>query len=250
MFFYPNADSEARVSRRPPVRDGRSRTRSAMGILTATTGEIMQPPHSVTKLDPRRIPEAAEVFVDAFQEDPWARHLFRGGDPTFDRDVRNLYRALLEVRQTKGEPVLAVETDGRIVGVATIERTDTVTTLLDGASSWAALRATAALFAGAGPRAARRLMAYEHAVNGARPSEPHCYLHGLAVVRRSQGSGVGRALLDAVHEIVESDPSGIGIALDTDTPENVSLYRYFGYETTAVVDAGGFTMTCMLRRHG
>jgi ribosomal protein S18 acetylase RimI-like enzyme len=204
---------------------------------------------TIFNVDRERIPEAAEVFVDAFQEDPWARHLFRGSPGGFDRCVRSLYRALLEVRLAKGEPILGAESDGEIVGVATLEETDTVTTLRDGASSWASLRATTALFVGAGPASLRRLTAYASAVNGERPTEPHCYLHGLAVARRAQGLGCGRALLDAVHEIVESGPSCIGIALDTDTRENISLYRHFGYVTTAVVDAGGFPMTCMLRRN-
>jgi ribosomal protein S18 acetylase RimI-like enzyme len=202
----------------------------------------------VVDVDTERMAEAAEVFVDAFQDDPWARHLFRGSDPSFDRSVRNLYRALLEVRSVADEPVLGVEVDGALVGVATIEPPDHVTGLLDSARSPSSLRAMTALFTRAGPAAIRRLMAYSSAVSGQRPGEPHYYLHGLAVLRRAQGRGHARLLLDATHEIVEADPSAVGIALDTDTPENVSLYRHFGYETTAVVDAGGFTMSCMLRR--
>jgi GNAT superfamily N-acetyltransferase len=203
----------------------------------------------VVRLDEGRCEEAVAVFVDAFDDDPWAHYLFRGDQRAFRRDVGNLYRALVKVRLAQEEPVLGVEIGGRLVGAATLEEPGRPSSFADGFQTLECARATLGLVVQAGLAATRRLVAYGSAVTAGRSPEPQFYLLGLAVVRSEQGNGFGGMLLDAVHAIVEARSDVVGIGLDTDTPENVSLYQHFGYETTAVVDVGGLAMSCMFRRN-
>ena len=60
--------------------------------------------------------------------------------------------------------------------------------------------------------------------------DSHYHLNMIGVSRSHNGSGLGRLLLDAVHELSRDEPNSIGVSLTTEDPANVSLYEYFGYE--------------------
>jgi ribosomal protein S18 acetylase RimI-like enzyme len=202
---------------------------------------------TIVRLDAGRADEAVAVFVDAFSDDSWARHMFRGNERSFRRDAGNLFRALVMVRLAKREPVIGLQIGGTLIGVATVEEPGPPTTLADGLRSVECARALLALAVGARVAGMRRIAAYGDSVAAHRPSGRHFYLLGIAVLRSHQGRGFGSRLLNEVHAIVESAPHATGIGLDTDTPSNVALYRHFGYQATALIDAGGIAMTCMFR---
>ena len=52
----------------------------------------------------------------------------------------------------------------------------------------------------------------------------------LGVRRSHAGRGLGRTLLDRVHEMSRLDPSSAGVSLSTEDPRNVPLYEHCGYE--------------------
>ena len=62
-----------------------------------------------------------------------------------------------------------------------------------------------------------------------------------------QGKGYGRVLLTAVHTIVQTHSTSLGIALDAETPQNVSLSKQFGYGVVAETDLEGVPVWCMFR---
>ena len=202
---------------------------------------------AVLRIDESRCEEAVSVFVNAFQDDPWARHMFRGDKPSFERNVGNVYRALMSVRFAREEPVLGVQIGDRLVGTATLEQPGRPTSFADSFRSPRCARAAVTLLLEAGVAASKRMFAYDAAVVARKPQVPHFYLLGIAVVRAEQGNGYGGMLLDAIHSIVEAERDAEGIALDTATPEDVSLYEHFGYRTTEVADVGGIEMTFMFR---
>jgi len=56
------------------------------------------------------------------------------------------------------------------------------------------------------------------------------YHVNLVGVRRSHaGDGVGRWLLDRVHDASGEDAGSRGVSLTTDDPANVALYQHLGY---------------------
>ena len=211
------------------------------------SAEREQETATVLRLDESRCEQAVSVFVDAFDDDPWARHLFRGNQRAFERDVGNVYRALMSVRFARDEPVLGVQIGDRLVGTATLEEPGRPTSFADSFRSLQCARAAVTLLLESGVAASRRMFAYDAAVVARRPHVPHFYLLGIAVIRTEQGNGYGGMLLDAIHSIVEAEQGAAGIALDTATAEDVSLYKHFGYQTTEVADVGGIDMTFMFR---
>ena len=59
---------------------------------------------------------------------------------------------------------------------------------------------------------------------------PNTHLHMIGVRTAHQGNGLGRLLLDRVHEHSRSDPASEGVSLTTEDPRNVPLYLKMGYE--------------------
>lgn len=167
---------------------------------------------------------ATDVVGDAFRHYPVPRYVLGEDSPDTDAQMARLIRFFVLARALRREPILAVDHDGRLGGVALVSdpagppSPDELAVLRE--QTWSVL--------GAEPR--RR---YEHFGNVCKRfhvDEPHLHLNILAVRRSLHGKGLGRRLLDAVHALADESPGVQGVTLTTETPSNVELYRHFGYE--------------------
>ena len=52
----------------------------------------------------------------------------------------------------------------------------------------------------------------------------------IGVRRALAGTGLGRGLLEAVHQVAAEARESKGVSLSTEVPRNVELYRHFGYQ--------------------
>jgi len=77
------------------------------------------------------------------------------------------------------------------------------------------------------PDVLARLEAYEHAVHGSMPTEPHWYLGVLATHPDHAGKRWGRAAIAA--GAAEADRDGLPSFLETTNPANVELYGRTGF---------------------
>jgi GNAT superfamily N-acetyltransferase len=84
-----------------------------------------------------------------------------------------------------------------------------------------------------GTESARRLEAYGRLSDEHRPDDPHHFLAVLGVDPHYQGRGLGRRLLEGIQRMAAAHPSSIGVALDTENPDNLPFYQRFGYKLTA-----------------
>jgi ribosomal protein S18 acetylase RimI-like enzyme len=80
-----------------------------------------------------------------------------------------------------------------------------------------------------------------------RPPGSHFYLSILAVHPEFQGSGCGRALLEAVHARSERHPRSTGVCLETENSKNVRFYEHLGYRVTARNPLADFEITTLFR---
>ncbi|MEB3216643.1 MAG: GNAT family N-acetyltransferase [Nostocales cyanobacterium 94392] len=89
-----------------------------------------------------------------------------------------------------------------------------------------------------GEAAMMRIEAYFNLKNVNKPSSPHFYINALGVHPQSQGKGIGSALLSQIHQMSEQHSDSHGVALDTQTSNNVGYYQRFGYNvsTTAKLE--------------
>jgi ribosomal protein S18 acetylase RimI-like enzyme len=105
---------------------------------------------------------------------------------------------------------------------------------------WKAYRAVA------GSEVWERLMAYDQAVDEARPSTPYWYLGVLATHPQRQGAGLATAVMRPVLE--HADAEGIDCCLETSTDRNREFYRRRGFTEATPLHIASGPPTWWLRR--
>lgn len=88
-----------------------------------------------------------------------------------------------------------------------------------------------------GPWSARRVLRWLGSWAAHDPGERHWHLGPVAVDRPLQGRGIGSRLLESFRE--RMDAAGATSYLETDKPENVRLYRRFGFEVVGEAEVLG-----------
>lgn len=64
---------------------------------------------------------------------------------------------------------------------------------------------------------------------------------------RSQGKGLGKALLSQMHAISEQHPLSRGVGLETQTEQNIAYYERFGYRVSAIAQLNDLKTWFMFR---
>ena len=184
--------------------------------------------------------EAVDVLCEAFYDYPVMRYLAGDAGGDYDRQLRLLVGFFSVSRHLRGDIVWALKSEGRMIAVANIVCPETE-------SPPALEEARAALWAELGDTVRRRYEAFSDATAEFVVAEPHYHLSMIGVRPRHAGSGLGRRLLDALHELSANDPASSGVSLTTEDPRNVPLYEYFGYRVIGSARVGGFTSWSFFR---
>ena len=96
-----------------------------------------------------------------------------------------------------------------------------------------------------GSRPSKRLNDYFRDTRAAAPRAPHHYLAMVGVRSDRQGLGFGRRLVEDAIAQARSHARSIGLALDTENPDNVRIYARWGFvegEVVALDDLRAYTM--------
>ena len=80
-----------------------------------------------------------------------------------------------------------------------------------------------------------------------KPKQPHFYLDILGVTPKSQGQGVGKALIETLHKMSESSPQSCGVALDTENESNLEFYERLGYSVSTITNLNRLKIWSMFR---
>jgi len=183
---------------------------------------------------------AVHVLCDAFADYPVMRFVIGPAGGAYARRLRAMVEFFTAVRFDTGVVFGAFPEPGQLAGVANV----TLPAPRPMAPPTQALRET--MWRELGEEARAR---YDELGRAWRPlgvEEPNYHLNMIGVRRSVKGRGIGRRLLDAVHELSDSDPISCGTTLTTEDPANVPLYQHFGYRITgharisASVETWGF----------
>ena len=179
---------------------------------------------SVHDLAPDRADDVVAVLCDAFHDYPVMRYVIGDAADDYDVRLRELLGFFVAARVLRREPMIAVSDGDQIVAVAIMtppgqreapqeffERRERVWHML-------------------GTDAQGRYDEFGVVWQLVGVTEPNLHLNMIGVRRSHTGAGLGRILLDRVHEMSEEDSSSTGVSLTTEDVRNVPLYRYFGYE--------------------
>lgn len=185
----------------------------------------------VEQLTADRAEEAVSVLCDSFHDYPVMQYVIGEVGDVYDKRLHTLIDFFVAARFSRGEPVLGVSDSGRAVAVALV-------TLPGERESPAALiDRREAVWRELGAAARNRYEAMGESWQEFAIAEPHHHLNMIGVSRAYSGRGLGRLLLDAVHEMSRRDPYSTGVSLTTELETNVGLYLHFGYEVVGHVKA-------------
>ncbi|MCU6710709.1 GNAT family N-acetyltransferase [Paenibacillus sp. J5C_2022] len=206
----------------------------------------MNTTYRVAKLQPGDKEQFIEAFLSAFRNDPLIVHAFgheRSGDPATDRRIRAFLGFLFDKGMLLDEPLWGIYDGTTLLGGYIAEGT------ADQPSSggWAKqLRLSWRMLALARHipmQALRFLSDYSRMTRAVVPVLQHRYLTMIAVRREAQGCGLGKKLL--LHVLRTAEEVGMGVALDTENPDNVPLYEHFGFKLIKEIRVDGVTVYCM-----
>jgi len=182
----------------------------------------------VTLLRRAHLPEATELLVRAFDEDPYFRFL-APDTKTRARLVGGVMSSYLALALPRSVARVVLTDEQELRGIClwyppeaypapAHEIARVYTSVIGPALLKRHLSATTILNA----------LRMGQLLEEAQPDGPHYYLQVLGVDPRWHGRGTGSALLR--ERLAEADAAGLPAMLETTKPMNVRLYRRYGFE--------------------
>lgn len=187
------------------------------------------------------IEAAAQMLAVGMQDNPLHIRVFAGADARREGALQQLFAKLLR-RQLREGVILGAHTRSELAGVAAMVPPGSCQPTLSEQAAMLPALLRGRMLHRSGP-----ILRWLHAWSrhdAAAP--PHWHLGPAAVHRRQRGHGIGSALLGELCARLDNH-EGCGY-LETDKPENVRLYRRYGFETYAEEDVLGVRNWFMLRR--
>jgi GNAT superfamily N-acetyltransferase len=164
-----------------------------------------------------------DVLCAAFFDYPVMRFVLGPDEPDYPSALRRLIGLFVAARVLRGEPMVGLPGASGLVAAAIVSRPD-------GAPAPDAFRALAEeVWADLGAPARARYEAFVRACAQFKVDRPHLHLNMIGVRPHQQGSGLGRKLIERVHEMSRADGSSVGVTLTTEHPDNVPMYQHLGY---------------------
>ncbi len=172
------------------------------------------------------------VLCDSFRDYPVFPYVIGEAGDEYDKRLHTLIGFFVAAWFYRNEPVLAVSDAGRAVAVAIL----TPPVRREAPAELAEHRE--AVWGELGAAARERYEALDGPWQEFAVAEPHYHLNMIGVSRSHSGRGLGRVLLDAVHEMSRCDPDSTGVSLTTEVESNVGLYLHMGYDLVGHVKGG------------
>lgn len=188
------------------------------------------------------------VMADAFARDPWIEAALGLASAPSSSGRRAAFASFMfdHNRLLGGRPLGLFDGD-RLVACALVEPPT---------SRW---RSTLGMLASLvrfvpvavrlGTRRTALLNTYLRRTREVAPKVPHHYLAMIGVAPAEQRRGWGKRLLHEVIARAARVPTSLGLALDTENPNNVPMYLHLGFTVAATVALDGARATVMFRPH-
>ena len=194
----------------------------------------------ITPVDSKDQERVIELLLAAFEQDPLMSYFF-------GNEYQNLAKYVMEyicnLAYLSDLLLWGAFIEGKLAGVALV----TPPKVVNQKKQEAIALADEQLAIAVGEAIITRIEAYFQIKDANKPKQPHFYLDILAVMPESQGQGVGKALLEAVHKMSESSPQSSGVALDTENERNLDFYRRFGYSVSTITNLDRLKIWSMFR---
>ncbi len=178
---------------------------------------------TVVSLGEEHVPEVTRVLCEAFYDYPMMRYVVGGDHGEYGRRLEALNHFFVMARVLREEPLIGIMDGSDLTATALVSypgQPEIPAELAD-------LRDELWHVLGEGSRS--RYEDFGVAAATFDVEAPHIHLDMIGVSHASQGSGLGRVLIEHVHLMSRENDASQGVTLTTENPANVSLYEHFGY---------------------
>ncbi|HSH75794.1 MAG TPA: GNAT family N-acetyltransferase [Longimicrobiales bacterium] len=173
-------------------------------------------------LGAERAPDVVDVLCEAFFDYPVMRYVLGPAGTSYDERLRKLVGLFVMARVLREETLLGIEGRSGLDATAIVSR--------PGRQSPPAFRELSErVWSELGATERARYESFGAACAPFQVEAPHLHLNMVGVRRRAQGRGLGRRLIERVHELSRADPHSVGVTLTTEDPRNLALYEHLGY---------------------
>ena len=197
----------------------------------------------INTLSTRDTDNIIKIFSDSFENYPLMEFIF--GD-LYEQSMRQISQLMVdEVNENNNnQRLLGAFVEGNLQGFAYISLPQKH--INDNAEN-TPTASEEEFAAKIGEKALMRMEAYLNLKKANKPSSPHFYINTLAVNPQNQGKGIGSAILSHIHQMSEKSLLSHGVALDTQTEQNVSYYQRFGYSISNTAELENINNWFMFR---
>ena len=185
-----------------------------------------------------------ELLIHAFEKDPMFVKLFKG--PKKNHQMKAFFRFVYQRNQLLGD-IFLTDSGLNPTYVCFIETPIHKHKILLKDNVKLALKMIKLAFY-IPIRSLNFLSKYDSIIKKQRPNEKHYYLTMIGVSPEKQGLGIGKMVINSIHEMVHSDHDILSICLDTENPLNVSYYEHLGYSLTHESKIRGLSIYHMQKR--
>jgi GNAT superfamily N-acetyltransferase len=188
----------------------------------------------VMALDESSSRQARSLLYHSYRDEPTFKYLLDSSRPGYKQRIRATVRELIRLHFERGETVLGVihKKDLRVLGVAFVSNAE-LKMDISRQFLWRLKMTLTAGFEGT-----RRYIQYYNDVQNSLPNKAHRNVSLIGIHPDFQKQGLGRMLMETVHEQVSGDSQSIGVFLDTGNTRYLSFYESLGYERFADINLG------------
>jgi GNAT superfamily N-acetyltransferase len=184
------------------------------------------------------------ALCDAFRDYPVMRYVLDPGAGDYAVRLRVLIGLFVMARVLRGETVFGIVRGAQVDAAALVSHPE-------GSPSnpeFESLRET--VWRELGPDARARYEEFSEACRPLLAADPRVHLNMIGVRRDLRGRGLGRVLLDRVHDYSRETPGSMGVSLTTEDANNLPVYERFGYRVTGHARVAPELRTwALFRRH-
>lgn len=182
-------------------------------------------------VDAKDTERITEIFSSSFENYPLMQFCF--GDK-YKQSMKYLTKLICDEASLVEHLLLGAFLEGKLQGIAFLTLPETSQKEEDVENKPTPSEEEFAAFIG--EEALTRMEGYLNLKKANKPQSPHFYINTLGVDPQSQGKGIGSALLSHIHKMSKENNQSTGVALDTQTQQNVDYYQRFGYCLSSVVE--------------
>ena len=193
----------------------------------------------IRHLNTKHTDEIVEVFFSAFEQDPIMSYFF--GERYQDLAPHTM-RYMCHLADISNLLLIGAFIEEGLHGVALV--TPPYATNVD---KQEIAKLDEQLASAVGEQVIVRLEKYFQVKEVNKPKQAHFYLDILGVIPGSQGQGIGKTIIKALHQMSEESSQSCGVALDTENKHNLDFYQRLGYSVSTVSNLDTITIWSMFR---